>query len=289
MREHQIVITLKPEQFLEVQRMARVSGAKSMGMFVRQRLLSALGIDGQTPPAEKQAGSGPDIKRISGDLRRLHGELKVFVAESLANAYIGHSGDHNQMITIEASDVGLVSGFMPAPDPSEPISLADLDETMAVFEQARDELEQMAQRAFAISPRLGPIADFEQPEPEPADDHTTTAKSERDPLDELLEDPLMTRIDDYLNRARRQQIEFENEALDEEPLTESSDQDEEDETFDVALPLTDRPAKAKESTQTTTEPSNELPQSPPPPPPPARPAGNPPGGISGGPPPRRRQ
>ncbi len=99
----------------------------------------------------------------------------------------------------------------------------------------------------------------------------------------------MTRIDDYLNRARRQQIEFENEALDEEPLTESSDQDEEDETFDVALPLTDRPAKAKESTQTTTEPSNELPQSPPPPPPPARPAGNPPGGISGGPPPRRRQ
>ncbi len=289
MREHQIVITLKPEQFLEVQRMARVSGAKSMGMFVRQRLLSALGIDGQPPAAEKQASSGPDVKKISGDLRRLHGELKVFVAESLANAYIGHAGDHNQMITIEASEVGLVSGFMPAPDPAEQISLADLDETMAVFEQARDELEQMAQRAFAISPRLGPIADFEQSENEPAEQDTNMPKGDRDPLDELLQDPLMTRIDDYLNRARRQQVESEQALVDEEPFTEDSDEIEEDETFDVALPLAERPAKTKESTQTTDEPPAELPASPPPPAPPARSSGNPPGGISGGPPPRRRQ
>jgi hypothetical protein len=291
MREHQIVITLKPEQFLEVQRMARISGAKSMGMFVRQRLLSALGIDSQLLPAGQKPTGAPDINKISGDLRRLHGELKIFVSESLANTYIGPPPDNNhQLISVEASDLQLESGFLPAAAPGEPISVADLDETMAVFEQARDELEQMAQRAFAISPRLGPIADFEGSEPKPESEEQTEdlPKAPRDPLDELLEDPLMTRIDDYLSRARRQSAELATEITDEEPLTDSAGEAEEDEIFDVPLPLTDRPAKLTEQAKKVEEQPPE-PQTSQPPPPPGRSSGNPPGGISGGPPPRRRQ
>src|SRR5262245_57432848 len=87
MREHQIVITLKPEQFLEVQRLSRAAGAKSMGIFVRQKLLSALGIEGATLVAAQQQ-PGPNVKRLTGELTRLHAQLKEFVAESLAPTYV---------------------------------------------------------------------------------------------------------------------------------------------------------------------------------------------------------
>ncbi|MBX9573994.1 MAG: hypothetical protein K2X77_34175 [Candidatus Obscuribacterales bacterium] len=79
MREHQIVITLKPEQFLQVQKLAKNAGAKSMGMFVRQKLLLALGIEGSA-----QAPSTADIEPLVGELKRLHTELREFVNESLA-------------------------------------------------------------------------------------------------------------------------------------------------------------------------------------------------------------
>jgi hypothetical protein len=93
MREHQIVITLKPEQFLEVQRLARAAGAKSMGMFVRQKLLSVLGIEGAGPePTNGSTGVSPvaaaNAAKVANELRRLHGELKMFVAESLAKPYV---------------------------------------------------------------------------------------------------------------------------------------------------------------------------------------------------------
>jgi hypothetical protein len=82
MREHQIVITLKPEQFAEIQRLSREAGAKSMGMFVRQKLVEILDLEGA-------AGAGVNVsikrnlKQVATGLKRLHGELKVFVSEPL--------------------------------------------------------------------------------------------------------------------------------------------------------------------------------------------------------------
>lgn len=81
MREHQIVITLKPEQFLQVQKLAKNAGAKSMGMFVRQKLLMALGIEAA---AAQPASNAADIEPLVGELKRLHTELREFVNESLA-------------------------------------------------------------------------------------------------------------------------------------------------------------------------------------------------------------
>ncbi len=80
MREHQIIITLKPDQFLQVQRLARLAGAKSMGMFVRQKLLAALGIEGEL----ENEGRNVDLQPTISELKRLHSELRGFVAESLA-------------------------------------------------------------------------------------------------------------------------------------------------------------------------------------------------------------
>jgi hypothetical protein len=132
MREHQIVITLKPEQFLEVQRLARQANAKSMGIFVRQKLLQSLGIEGGKTD---KTNSNNDIKIVVQELKQLHSELKSFVAQSL-------SMYNNQNL----------------PLPQNP-----------THQPTIDDLEELAEKTFAISPRLGPI------------ENTT-----RDPLHELL-------------------------------------------------------------------------------------------------------
>lgn len=85
MREHQIVINLKPEQFEEVQRMARAAGLKSVNSFVRQKLIATLGLAAPGAGAAEE-NDGPDIKQLTGELRRLHRELQIFVADSLSNS-----------------------------------------------------------------------------------------------------------------------------------------------------------------------------------------------------------
>jgi hypothetical protein len=134
LREHQIVITLKPDQFLEVQRLARAANAKSMGIFVRQKLLAALGIEG-APGADAASGPQPEnIEAAVSQVRRLHGELKMFVAESLSMYSLDAMGEQ---ITIAISS-----------------DAAAIDEAAST---ANDALENVADRTFAISPRLGSI------------------------------------------------------------------------------------------------------------------------------------
>jgi len=277
MREHQIVITLKPEQFLEVQRMARVAGAKSMGMFVRHRLLVALGIE-SSPVTPTRLTAGPDVKRITGELRRLHGELKAFVAESLAAAYIGPQEASLDSAAFEGSEIaGLAYGFLPG----EPGSVATtkVEQTMAEFEHANEELERLAQRAFAISPRLGPMETFEDPGKQAQSGRERAASGDRDPLDELLDDQLSTRIIESAQSEPAPEIIETQQAEEEEEA--------EEEIFDVPLPMTEKTRKK----QTTPRRPEEPPPAPPPPPPPPPPGplgGSPPGGMSGGPPPRKR-
>jgi hypothetical protein len=133
MREHQIVITLKPDQFLEVQRLARAANAKSMGIFVRQKLLAALGIEGAEKGGQVGEAAPKDIQPLVEELRQLHCDLKSFVAESLS-IYIPETGGQ----PIEALSVSVEQSHSPS----------DVGE---------DEVEQAAKRAFAISPRLGAV------------------------------------------------------------------------------------------------------------------------------------
>ncbi len=142
MREHQIVITLKPEQFLEVQRLARSANAKSMGIFVRQQLLAALGIE----VAAKGAGmtvAVPEIGPLVDELRRLHSELKAFVAESMTD-YMAEP----------VANGGGEAGFGQLPQSSEQQGTGG---DTSFPGSAEDELERLANRTFAISPRLGQV------------------------------------------------------------------------------------------------------------------------------------
>lgn len=169
MREHQIVITLKPEQFLEVQRLARAANAKSMGMFVRQKLLAALGIEGNLTPttAGQQPLSPQAVNQILMELHRLHGELRGFVADSVAPYSIEPPVDKSAAATLGA----------PLPETS-PIS---------------DDFEELAGRTFAISPRLG---ELESP-PAVVDslpDPLESVLSLRDPLEVLLNEESMPKM-----------------------------------------------------------------------------------------------
>jgi hypothetical protein len=155
MREHQIVITLKPDQFLEVQRLARAANAKSMGVFVRQKLLAALGIEGSLGDEQIPATNGNeiDLDVIVADLRRVHGELKAFVAESLspyspeAFGQAEHAADANLQ---EFND------FEQGDEVEDELVSQAVAEVEATH---NDELEKVAERTFAISPRLGPIGE----------------------------------------------------------------------------------------------------------------------------------
>jgi hypothetical protein len=147
MREHQIVITLKPDQFLEVQRLARAANAKSMGAFVRQKLLAALGIEGslsEDPHAQiSVVADDVDVEAILGDLKRVHSELKGFVAESLS-PYSAEAFGQTVESTVEQ-----------APQVVAPAEVTSLNSQ----NPDQDELEKLADRTFAISPRLGPIGE----------------------------------------------------------------------------------------------------------------------------------
>lgn len=84
MREHQIVISLKPEQFEEVQRLARAAGVRSVSAFVRQRLLSMLGVNAGALKVQPESTQETDLTQISEELQRMQRELQVFIAESLS-------------------------------------------------------------------------------------------------------------------------------------------------------------------------------------------------------------
>lgn len=65
--------------------MARAAGSKSVNLFVRQKLIATLGLaaPGGRTSEEDEA---PDLKQLTGELRRLHRELQIFVADSLSSS-----------------------------------------------------------------------------------------------------------------------------------------------------------------------------------------------------------
>lgn len=190
MREHQIVISLKADQYQQVQQMARASGSGSVGTFIRQRLLAALGLVNQEHSPEAES-SGPSWRRISGELKRLHRELQVFIAESAESAG-----------TFEYSDEGLVQpehlseqgdpmrpgsdyGHAAANNDASQSSVNGGDDSGVQFMESEDAMEALAERAFSISPRLGALEPF-----------ANSSRKFPDPLQELLEEALIKGLED---------------------------------------------------------------------------------------------
>jgi hypothetical protein len=98
MREHQIVINLKREQFEEVQRLARLAGSKSVGAYLRERVLTFLALKGTDEDDQTIAPSAQELLEINHELTRMHRELQVFIAESLStNSYNSDEDDEDEL------------------------------------------------------------------------------------------------------------------------------------------------------------------------------------------------
>ncbi len=306
MREHQIVITLKPEHFLEVQRLAKVAGAKSMGIFVRQKLLSAFGMEGTQPPAP---AAGSDVKRVTSDLRRLHGELKAFVSESLSRSYIetqeSTSSVVDQSKTDETAPEPVEVNIFPSGESADPTVAGSIEESMSRFHQSPDELEQLAQRAFVISPRLGALEDMKESrsaESAPAQPrsagHGSSARQRRDPLEDLLSDPEATQTKGQKTNPTRNKPEQTDQEqkqastgqpgnnVDEGELDEADIDDDNDEIVEIPISIPSKSVKKSAGTEKPAKPATPQPPSQQP----SSPSkGNQSGGMSDGPPPRRHQ
>lgn len=297
MREHQIVINLKPEQFDEVQRMARAAGSKSVGLFVRQKLLSTLGLSGPHKSSPSEILDTPDLKQLTSELRRLHRELQIFVADSLTNS------DYSVPTLVEPSipfptavqenfladgaplmpesmvenyggsagiqppyalpdNLSALNTSLPSHDVEPPYSIPEAppDELQSFTE--RDELEELAERAFSISPRLGQLEEPRKPFP--------------DPLQDLLEEALLGGGEDEEEGSAPNQDQ--GVTPDEPTETDEAFESNEDEQL---LEPDAQEFESEELEPETGSSSDEDDQSPPDPPPIPPP-------FSGGPPPRKR-
>ncbi len=187
MAEQQIIINLSAEEFERLQRLARASGARPLDIFAKEKLLALLSTNGpglSAPPVRSS-----DLASVTGELKRLHRELQMFVADSLNDkdhGYVetpaGKAAEIDQIAEASSSDspvpqsvVGIGDALPTAYNPHE-IG----DPTIQRHAQIADEMEDLAERAFGISPRLGAI--------DGASDQTDQIEQFdfSDPLDELL-------------------------------------------------------------------------------------------------------
>lgn len=246
MREHQIVISLKADQFEEVQRLARAAGVRSVSAFVRQRLLAMLGVNAGGLKVQPESAQETDLTQISEELQRMQRELQVFIAESLSQGSYWGAEPLDLSVTLPDvqdewgdltpepdEDDEPIRGALPdspwsrltqswstqipgavqpasvapssieseiseppqpePPPPEVPIDIFAPEKTSRVIQSAKpefwrsdsqppeslakllegfgenkDELENLAERAFAISPRLGAMdANYRLPSQDP--------------------------------------------------------------------------------------------------------------------------
>ncbi|MCA9805537.1 MAG: hypothetical protein KC777_26385 [Cyanobacteria bacterium HKST-UBA02] len=226
MREHQIVITLKTDQFEEAQRLARQAGASSASTYLRDRIVALLEGGDETRDSAESTRKIQRLARLARDLTRMHRDLQVYVAESWHDTENEVPEAQTEIPVVLREDEPAESKsaapdafagmeiFTSQPEIARSLAapLADfekaasiarhyqetgtvnMDQVLEAVSEANDELEELADRAFAISPRLGAIED---PDAGPVFD-------EDDPLNELLEDTLLKKMSGGRKQPARQ-------------------------------------------------------------------------------------
>lgn len=159
MREHQIVITLKPDQFAQIQQMTKAAGAKSMGIFVRKTLLAALEIEGVKPTLGASPNAPVADPSLLVDLQRMHNDLKELISESLLAVQDESFDPFGDLV----AELGLAEDYSDAEDDAT----EDDEETPLSKEE--------------------PIA---------------SSIKVKDPLADLLDEKLKTRLESYLEHKR---------------------------------------------------------------------------------------
>jgi hypothetical protein len=164
MTEDGIKIALTAEELELLKALAWTAGDASPAMFARNQLLSALG-SGQLGPQGREKA-----RRLGLELRRLHEELKGFLADSLPASEgielplaVEESNEGNRAWAGDQSEPAETTfsaptrfsfGRMAPPRPANVFPGYHRSSAHAPTD-SDDDLEEMAGKAFAISPRLG--------------------------------------------------------------------------------------------------------------------------------------
>jgi Arc/MetJ-type ribon-helix-helix transcriptional regulator len=214
-REHQISVNLKPQQFELLQRLAREKGYKSVSAYVREKIVElAMNLEPIGSNEARSAGgqSLVDAKLVK-DLERIHEELRHFVQESLgATVEGGVPLESSDMVsTVESQSSSSSSNVEKSVDiqvredanrfEGQAIPRSNLGgfgfglgglgamfggrsggagllgggDRLSGYREILDDLEELADRAFSISPRLGSIEEETEPESEQEKEVATTA------------------------------------------------------------------------------------------------------------------
>jgi len=137
MSDDELLTGLTPDESAALLRLAHEAGYSSIYEFAKSKLKEA--VRGHLQDVEQAAGK-PDhikLKRAITELKRLHQELRVFVAESIA----------------EVDQVSFGQDEQPSWDLQDDGNNSKIDVESFLVEG--DELEQLAAEAFAKSPQLG--------------------------------------------------------------------------------------------------------------------------------------
>jgi hypothetical protein len=169
MPDDKIHIELQAEELELLRKQATAAGVDNLSDFARQRLVTLLlsleqsGLPDVTPASTKEA-----FEKVRAELKRLHGEIQDFVAETAAAS----SPEPETILPAETSEpeTPIVAPFTPPFPFARPFGIPGLGlggsagrgfplglpRQRPAFgpNKPSDELEEMAGKAFSISPRL---------------------------------------------------------------------------------------------------------------------------------------
>lgn len=88
--QHQIVITLNPEEYREIQRLAKMAGTTSIGQFLHTRLLTFLGMRNSNRRLETTYDTEHtvDLTQLGDTITRMHKELKQLLETGEISGYV---------------------------------------------------------------------------------------------------------------------------------------------------------------------------------------------------------
>ena len=237
LREHQIAISLKPQQFELLQKLAKERGFKSVTAYLKQKIVElALGVESEQTGAVRTASSDA-YANLSGEnqillveLTRIHNELRAFADNvdpmsggvSVSGAdnpfdlpppgqFAGAAGPSPVDL---GSSTGYLSGGAASVTPAEGVSSQVLpssnlggfgfrlggfssgnvagrfqppvenNDRLSGYREIMDDLEELADRAFAISPRLGALDENAAAEP-------ATGRGARSSSESIFVEPIL--------------------------------------------------------------------------------------------------
>lgn len=88
--QHQIVITLNPEEYREIQRLAKMAGTTSIGQFLHTRLLTFLGMRSSKRRLDTNYDTEKtvDLTQLGDTITRMHKELKQLLEHGEISGYV---------------------------------------------------------------------------------------------------------------------------------------------------------------------------------------------------------